>query len=113
MFKIIIEERAEKQLDIFVNSYKNIYRNLFFDSWIFSEKIIIQNYENTGDEFVDVILGYIQKNISSNIVLWRKINSENSYSLIFTERSFLIIIDYTEDIETKTRFIENIIFTKK
>lgn len=113
MFKIIIESLAEEKLDAFVNAYKNIYRNLFYDSWILEESIIIQNYENIGDSFVDFILSYLQKNLIPTLVLWRKVNEDGSFSLVLRERSFLIIVDYTEDISTQTRFIEDIIFTKK
>ena len=73
----------------------------------------MSQYKKIGEEFVDVILWYIRKNLSEEKILGRKINEDNSFSIYIHERSFLIIIDYTEVVSTKIRYIEDILFTKK
>ena len=114
MYKIIYSQKSKEQLDIFINSYKWTFIQLFIDSWIQDVERIISNYESIWDTFYIGIRDKIWEKITAEKVLGRKMNWEgDSYSLIFRERSFLIIIDYTEDTESKTRYIENIIFTRK
>ena len=113
MYRIIYSQESRDQLDIFINSYKWIFTKLFIDFWIQDVELIISNYENIWDNFYTIIRDRIWTKIATEKVLWRKMNWENNYSLIFKERNFLIIVDYTEDTETKTRYIENIIFTRK
>ncbi len=113
MYNIIIQRVASESLDGFINSYRSVFFTLYMDTWIQNEDLILDNYRKTSKEFKEDLLMKIQSKLFWEMVLWRRVTDNNTFSVIFQERSFLIIIDYSEDAQNKTRFIENIIFTKK
>ena len=112
MYSVVFTEKSEYALDIFINSYRDIFFSLYSDTGIQDKEMILSNYRSTTQTFKEAILQKIEKIFSDDVIFWRR-KWEKASSFIFRERSFLIIIDYTEDTESKTRYIENIIFTRK
>ena len=113
MYKVILSDEFWSRLEKFIRSYSLIFEKLYTDTWIENEHIIVENYKRTAEQFKKEILKELFQAFSEKLVFGRKINSDNTFSFILYERSFVVIIHYTEDTHTQTRYLETILFTKK
>ena len=113
MFSLIITEEINKKIVNFLNSYLNSFLNLFIDSWIYNSNIIEENYIKLTKDFESNIYLSLRKILSDDIVLWRKIEIDNSLSITYFVWNWKILIKYTEDNGQKVRFIEDIEFHRR
>jgi len=112
MYKIIVEEKSKKVLEKFIDSYKNIFRDRFFDSGIEDEDILIWFYIQKWDLIREEIYAEIKFQLSWEEIFWYKILNWNKSIKIFL-KSFMLEVFFEEDLENKIRFIEDIKINKK
>ena len=113
MYKLIYEPKSYFQLDNFINSYKEVFKKIYFDTWIYTENLIINTYIEAWEKLREEISNLIQSKISSDIVLWKKISENEQYSIVISLWNYRLFIDYSENIQEKIRYIENIEIYKK
>jgi len=112
MFNIIYSDRFYLKLDKFINSYKDIYIDLYSDTWIQDENIIINNYVFLWNSLYNTIIWKIDEKINEKLLLWRCGNGDNTY-FILRLTNFVIFVFYREDNILNERYIEEIEFYKK
>lgn len=112
MYKIIISEYVLDKIDNFMESYLNSFLSLFEDSWIDNVHLIEDNYIKISEELKIKIISWI-KNTFKEKIIWKKIWENNELSVVILVGNYRLFIDFTENLEEKIRFIENIEFYKK
>ena len=112
MYKLVYASKAEHAFMYFIDSYKNASMRLFYDTGIDDYLLILENYNKAWDALYEKL---IERNIwilSWDVVLWRK-QKVSVFEVHYNFSSFHVCLEYTEDTQSKTRYIENIIFTRK
>ncbi len=95
MFALKLSPRAYADLNFFLGSYEEAFFNLYFDSGIWSEAEIIDQYRRAALDLGDRIFVEIQKGLSPDIVLGRRKHADMS-EIAFYVGSRLIIVVYSE-----------------
>lgn len=113
MFNLIITKETNKKITNFLDSYLNKFLDLFIDSWVYNSNIIEENYIKLTKDFERNIYLSLRKLLSDDIVLWRKIELNNCFSITSFIWNWKILTKYTEDKEQKIRFVEDIEFNKR
>lgn len=113
MFNIVLSDKVINDIDNFIDSYKKIFLDRFFDTWIFNEELIRNNYIEISKEFRNNIYDKINKWLISEQNLWRMIIKKDLFSLFINVWNYKILLSYKEDNIEKIRFIEDISFYKK
>lgn len=84
--KIIYSEKVEKILEKYIENFNSYYENLYSDSWIWSEEIIIKSYKKEAFDRKDDIINTINKKLWDTIIVY----SENK-AILKWRRKFLIV----------------------
>ena len=113
MHSIIIKQRVYDNIDLFINSYRNMYLNIYDDTWIEDENLIRNNYVQTSKKLKFLIFQKLEKCFMSELILWKRIWDDGSTSVSLVIWNYRVFIDYLEDLTEKIRYIENIEFYKK
>ncbi len=114
MFKLKYTKKSIESLKRFIDSYKNSFIKLIEDSWLIFEDILIQNYIEIWDRLYKNIKESIEKKFEEEVILWIVINEEkNEKYVTISINHFRLFVYYSENIELKERYIENIEFFKK
>lgn len=69
-FKVIISEEVKFSIDRYMNFYKSYYEELFYDSWIWSKNIILENYNFDAKVKTEEIIDLIIKRLSDNLIFY-------------------------------------------
>lgn len=113
MYSIKYSSKSYKDIDNFINSYKNIFKKLYNDTGIDNEDIIIQNYVNVSNKLYSNIKNKIESIFKEDILLWKRESSDNDIYIIASIDRLRMFIYFSEDNNEKIRFIEEIEFFKK
>ena len=113
MFSLIITKEVNRKIINFLDSYLNSFIHLFVDSWIYNADIIEENYIRLTKDFERNIYLSLRKRLDSDVVLWKKIEEDNSLSITIFVWNWKLYIKYTENIVDKIRIIYNIKIDKK
>lgn len=112
MYKIIISEIVLNKIDNFMELYLNTFLSLFEDSWIDNVYLIEDNYVKISEELKIKIISWIRNTFKEKII-WKKIWENNELLVVILVWNYRLFIDFTENLEEKIRFIENIEFYRK
>lgn len=55
MYKHIYTTKSYSKIERFISSYKKIFMDLYYDTWLYNEEMIINNYIQTSDKLFDLI----------------------------------------------------------
>ena len=82
---------------------------LFTDTWIDNEEVIRQQYKLISKGIYNKMILSMNNSLKPEKVLWRKYDEQTwIYTVFIPIRSYLLVIDYIEDIKKLIRFIEDI-----
>ncbi len=112
MFNVLFREQATEGIRSFVIRYEQCFADLFHDSGIWSENVILEKYRIAATD-----LGYqfsieIHKRLQSEVVLGRK-KLNTWFEISFHVDTRLIVAYYTEDKKEHTRTVEWIGINRK
>ena len=113
MYKIIIEKQARNTIEKFILSYKNVFVERFFDSWIEDEEIIIGYYIHKWDSLEKEINAELKFKLSWKKVIWYRLYETWEKSIKIFLKSFMLEVYFEEDEKEKMRFVEKILINKK
>lgn len=113
MYKIKYSNEAFIQIDNFINSYKNIFKRIYLETWIHDENLIINNYFEIGDKLSKNIKKSIENSFDKELVLWKSIEESKNEFVIISTNNFKLFVYYSYKKDLKERYIENIEFFKK
>lgn len=113
MFSIVLSEKVIYIIDNFIDSYRKVFFQRFFDTWIFNEDLIRKSYIDLSKEFRNNIYNEINIKLKQELILWKMITDNLKYSIFVNVWNYRILLNYTENIEDKVRIINDIIFYKK
>ena len=112
MIKLLFEEQAVSELQNFIRHYEEAFFELYRDSGVWNEELIIQNYRESASKLYNTVLQGIENRLSRKKVLGRK-TAEHWKELAFHVGERLIIVRYSEDLRRKARWIESIVIDRK
>ena len=112
MFRVRFSETAVEEIVTYVDTYRRGYRELFFDTGIWSEKIIIEQYELAAQLLFDSLFSSIQQLLSPATVLGRS-QSDKRLECHFHLGDRLIILTYSENAKKKERTVVRININRK
>ncbi len=112
MIKLQIKEQALNDLKRFIHQYEEAFFELYNDSGVWNEQLIIDSYRESAQKLYLSILEEIEQRLKPNKVLGRKTLSD-SQELFFHVGDRLVIVYYTEDLIRKIRFVESISIDRK
>ena len=104
MYKVLFDEEVLEYLSEYFKLYREYYEDLYKDSWIWSEEEITNWYINESIQRKKEIIEIIEKKLSEEIVLGKKIDN----IIILKWRSKYILIGWFEHIKTNERYISSI-----
>jgi len=67
MYKIKYSYESYLQIDNFINSYKQYFKKLYLDSWLYDEEVIIKNYYYVWDKL------YLKIKTKIENIIWEKV----------------------------------------
>lgn len=105
MLKVVFSELAQLSIKEFVSFYKEAYFELYKDSGIWSEDLIVNQYIQSAMVQSAKIIDDIHDKLSIKSVLGRK-KHEIYFEVNFYCNDRLIVVYYRDDIKLKTRFVE-------
>ena len=110
--RLLFEERAVSELQNFIRYYEEAFCELYRDSGVWNEELIIQNYRESASKLYNAVLQGIENRLSRKKVLGRK-TAEHWKELAFHVGERLIIVRYSEDLKRRVRWIESIVIDRK
>lgn len=91
---------------------KKRFFELYNDSGVWNEKLIIESYHESAKRLYSTILEETESRLKPNKVLGRKTVSDTQ-ELFFHVGDRLVIVYYSEDLKHKARFVESISIDRK
>ena len=110
--KIYFTDKAIAEIQNFIRASEEAFFELFRDSGIWAEHIIIQSYLATTTELKKRLFEEIQIRLSKKLVFGRR-NLGTLNELVFHVGSRLIIIYYSENLKQKIRIVESVGIDRK
>lgn len=111
MHKIIFTEKAINILEKYILSYREIYLNLYSDTWIYYEGLIKDNYLENSNKFYYDVKSDILNILQEKTIFWYKVLENKSLQVVVSAWNYKLFVEYSENSEE--RFVENIIFNRK
>ncbi len=112
MLKLRFKSQALSELKSFIRNYEEAFYELYKDTGIWSEDLIIQTYQESARKLFLQILQEIESKLGKKQVLGHK--SLGSWQeLDFYVGNRLIIVYYSQDLKNKVRFVESISIDRK
>jgi hypothetical protein len=112
MLKLKFKSQALSELKNFIRNYEEAFFELYKDTGIWSEDLIIQIYRESARKLYLQILEEIENKLGRREVLggrssgfWRELD--------FHVGNRLIIVYYSQDLKNKVRLIESIAIDRK
>lgn len=113
MYSIYISDEAHEIISDFILWYRKTFLELFDDTGIEDEELIREVYIKSSKEFKNQIYSYLSSTLQTETILWNSPKKGGIFMITIPINNFRLFVYYTEDIESKTRFIEDIEFFKK
>lgn len=112
MFKIYYSETAISTITSFIRAYEEAFFELYCDSGLATESVIIENYRLSAKKLSEQIFSEIERHLGTKQILGRK-ERRRWYELTFYVGSRLITIYYTSDDTDGSRMVEMIGIERK
>lgn len=112
MLKLRFKLQALSGLKSFIRNYEEAFYELYGDTGIWSENLIIQTYKESARKLYSQILQEIESKLGKKQVLGRK-SLGLWQELDFYIGNRLIVVFYSQDLKNKVRFIESIYIDRK
>lgn len=112
MLKLRFRSRALSELESFIRNYEEAFYELYKDTGIWSEDLIIQTYRESAKKLYSQILQETENRLGTKQVLGNK-SFGLWQELDFYVGSRLIIVYYSQDLKNKFRLIESIAVDRK
>ncbi len=101
MYKVFYEEWVMDYLSLYFKIYRQYFEELYEDSWIWSEDIIVNSYIQESKQRKKEIIELIKKILSQKIVYWKTYNN----TVVLKWKTKYIFIDFKENITIKERYV--------
>jgi hypothetical protein len=112
MYKVGFSQQAERDLFTFINNYEAAFFELYRDSGLWNEKLIIQSYRDSAVRLLRQIIKTTEQKLQQHNVIGRK--KLHTYSeLNFHVGTRLVTIFYHEEPKHKTRMVISIGIDRK
>jgi hypothetical protein len=108
-----LRESAIADLRLYIANYANSFFELYQDSGLENENEIMTAARQNADKLYDVIYANLAVRLGANTVMGRKKMRLDWQALNFYVGSRLIIVNYSEDAKTRTRWVESISIDRK
>ncbi|PZM83796.1 hypothetical protein DLH72_03330 [Candidatus Gracilibacteria bacterium] len=112
MFKILKSGKFVYKLANFMDYYLNKSIELFLDTGIETENLIIESYELSSYIYKKEINENLEKYFSEDFLV-KKFLKNGKYLAIISVGNFRLFVEYTENKDEKIRFLEDIEIYKK
>ncbi len=112
MLNVYYSESAISNVKGFIRAYEEAFFELYRDSGMVTEQVIIENYRLSAKKLSEQIFFEIEKRLSAEQVLGRK-EGRQWHELTFYVGSRLITVYYTTDDPGKLRIVETIGIERK
>jgi hypothetical protein len=112
MIKLLFKEQALTDLQRFIRQYEEAFFELYSDTGLWNEELIIQSYRESGHKLYLSILRDIELRLKPTKVLGRR-TTKALHELLFYVGTRLVIVNYFEDNRRKIRSIESISIDRK
>ena len=107
------KESALADVNSFVFHYEEAFLELYRDSGLWSEEIILESVRGNAKRLFAEIYDAIEKYLGLYRVLGRKRTRDGRYELSFQVGSRLVIVYYSEDRRGGVRWVESISIDRK
>ena len=104
MYKVIFNTKVDYSIDDYITRYRRSFRELYSDTGIWSESIILDRYEEEAKTRKNEIITTIIDRLSGETVFWHS----GLGTVTVRWRSKYLFIEYVELLEEKIRLVENI-----
>lgn len=111
MFEVKLTQRAIIDIEMFLTGYEDSFLQLYNNSGIWSEKLIVDLYAQSARELRDKILHTTEEKLRENKVLGRK-KHDSMFEISFHVGARLITILYSEK-EQYMRQVEYVFIDRK
>ena len=95
MFNITFSQKAFHQIQAYISRYREYYQELYLDSWIWNENLIISWYVNESENRYDEIRNIIKQRLSEDIP------SYPHNKAIIPWRTKVLFISFEQDDDTR------------
>lgn len=112
MIKLRFKEQAIVDLQRFIRNYEEAFFQLYSDTGLWNEGLIIENYRQSAQKLYLTVLKEIEQRLADKKVLGRK-SLPQFQELSFYVGDRLVIVYYTDEGKSKTRLIESIGIDRK
>jgi len=112
MVNLKFKPQALSELKSFIRHYEEAFYELYKDSGVWSEDLIISIYKESARKLYSDILQEIEKRLTKKRIFGRKsLSSWNELDFYIGNR--LIIVYFSQDIKNNVRFVESIAIDRK
>ncbi len=94
---VTLSHASIKSIDTYIANYKGYFRELYVDTGIWWEDIIIENYLKESRARKDEIYDLLERRLSSETVLWRTPNN----TLFLGWRSKILFVEWEDHWEDR------------
>ena len=113
MYSIRISNETNEIIHEFILWYRKTFLELFDDTGIEDEELIREVYIKSSKEFKNQIYRHLSSTLQTDVILWNSPKEDDVFMITIPINNFRLFVYYTEDNDSKTRFIEDIEFFKK
>ena len=106
-------EQALGDLLRFIRFYEEAFFELYRDSGVWNEDLIIQSYCESAQKLYLTILQEIESRLTPRKVLGRKELRNNHYEIYVHVGSRLVIVSYSDHVRQPFRLVESIAIDRK
>lgn len=104
---------ASVELESFIDRYRGAFRELYSDTGLWNESLIIAGYEENAWILYRAIRGSITDHLTRQPVMSRKRVAKDWYEVHISVEDRHIIVLYSEDKRENTRWVESISIGRK
>ena len=113
MYSTHISHETHEIIHEFILWYRKTFLELFDDTGIEDEELIREVYIKSSKEFKNQIYSHLSSALQAETILWKSPKDQWIFMITISINNFRLFVYYTEDNESKTRFIEDVEFFKK
>lgn len=104
MYRVYFDEIIYEYLSWYFRLYRQYYQNLYQDSWLWSEDIIIKWYNDESQNRKKEILDLLENCLSEEKVFWKTPFN----TIVIKWRTKYLIVEWSEDNTSKKRTVNSL-----
>lgn len=104
MYKVLFSRETFEYISDYFEKYREYYEKLYEDSWIWSEKQIVDSYIKESSNRKEEIIGIITTYLKEEKIFWRTRDN----TIIISWRTKYIFLDFEENLDLMQRYIVGI-----